>query len=304
MQLRWFAVVTLILASGLMLSASQNDCTYLKNPDEFRVHSEHLHQSVSNLTARVALFASSMAQPDATNAASTVDPTTIKHKNFIDDYIFNGMAGAGIQSAPLTTDGEFLRRVTLDLTGRIPAGTDVDVFLADTNTSKRDTKVDALIGTPEFIDKWTMFLGDLFKVNANSSQVNRDFNGRDAFYTYIKDAVSRNKSYDEIAREVIAATGDTSTQGEANWPVGNTIAMGPAQDTYDGQSVNLASMFLGINVVDCLLCHDGARHLDTVNLWGSKQLRQNMWGLSAYFARVRMQQQVVTTTPRVIKWLV
>src|SRR5262249_34664182 len=55
---------------------------------------------------------------------------------------------------------------------------------------------------------------------------------------------------------------------------------------------------------DCLLCHDGARHLDQVNLWGSQQKRQNMWGLSAYFSRVRMQAQVVSTTPQVRKYIV
>src|SRR6266702_8708080 len=103
-------------------------------------------------------------------------------------------------------------------------------------------------------------------------------------YLYLKDAVGTNKPYDQSARELISASGDSFAQGEANWPLGNTIAMGPAQDTYDGQAANLASMFLGINTVDCLLCHDGARHLNTVNSWASGQTRQNMWGLSAYFA--------------------
>jgi hypothetical protein len=50
-----------------------------------------------------------------------------------------------------------------------------------------------------------------------------------------------------------------------------------------------------------LLCHDGPRHLDTVSLWGYGQKRQNMWGLSAYFARTRMQTQVVQTTPTTIR---
>ena len=40
--------------------------------------------------------------------------------------------------------------------------------------------------------------------------------------------------------------------------------------------VALAGMFLGINTVDCLLCHDGAGHLDTVSLWGYQQKRQNI----------------------------
>jgi len=297
MRLNWLTVLLLILASGLLLSASQSDCSFLKNPDEFLVDSARVQKMRSDLTIQVASFAAN-ALPLAN--AATVDPTTIKHKNFIDDYIFNRMAGAGIQSAPLASDAEFLRRVTLDLTGRIPTGSDVEAFIADTNPSKRDIKVDALVGSPEFVDRWTMFYGDLFKNNAQSSQINRDFGGRDAFYQYIKDSITANKPYDQMAREMIGATGDSFVQGEANWPVGNTISMGPAQDTYDGESVNLAGMFLGINTVDCLLCHDGARHLDTVNLWGSKETRQNMWGLSAYFARARFQRQVVATTPQTI----
>src|SRR5262249_35830572 len=141
--------------------------------------------------------------------------------------------------------------------------------------------------------------------NAVTTQVNRDFGGRDAFYLYIKDAVTTNKPYDQVARELIGASGDTFAQGEANWPVGNTISMGPAQDTYDGQAANVATMFLGINAVDCLLCHDGARHLDTVNLWGAQQKRQNMWGLSAYFARARMVREVVSVgPPQVAKYVV
>jgi hypothetical protein len=172
----------------------------------------------------------------------------------------------------------------------------------DPSPSKRDLKVDALMGSPEFVDKWTMFLGDLYKNNAENNNINRGVNGRDGFYLYLKDAVSTNKPYDQLARELISASGDSFAQGQVNWPLGNTITMGPAQDTYDGQAVNLASMFLGINVADCLLCHDGARHLDQVNLWGSKQKRPNMWGLSAYFARTRMQRQVVTT--QVAKYIV
>jgi hypothetical protein len=98
------------------------------------------------------------------------------------------MAAARIASAPLASDWEFLRRVMLDLTGRIPSADEVEAFLADTNPSKRDLKVDSLIGTPEFIDKWTMFFGDLFKLNAQAQNVNRSIPGRDAFYLYLKDS--------------------------------------------------------------------------------------------------------------------
>jgi hypothetical protein len=83
--------------------------------------------------------------------------------------------------------------------------------------------------------------------------------------------------------------------GQANWLVGGTIPGGPAQDTYDGQATNFASAFLGINSADCLLCHDGAHHLDAVNLWGAKQTRMNLWGLSAYFARTQLLRTAYTS---------
>src|SRR5207247_7212365 len=140
-------------------------------------------------------------------------------KNFIDEIIFGTMGAAAIRSAPIASDVEFLRRVTLDLTGRIPSGADVVTFMNDANPSRRDAKVDALIGSPEFIDKWTMFLGDLFRVNAVSTNINRDVHGRDAFYLYLKDAVTFNKPYDQLARELISASGDSFAQGQVNWPV-------------------------------------------------------------------------------------
>lgn len=298
MRPRWFTVLALGLASGLALSASQPDCSFLKNPSAFLAKTDNA-QRMSDLTARVTtlIYADPAAAPASLQNA-------IKRNNFIDDYIFGRMATAGIQSAPLTSDAEFLRRVTLDLTGRVPSGSDVDAFLSNTDPSKRDLKVDSLIGTPEFVDKWTMFFGDLFRVNVQTSAINRAVPGRDAFYEYVKGAIASNKPYDQIARDLITGVGDTFAQGEANWPLGNTVAMGPAQDTYDGEAVNLASMFLGINSVDCLLCHNGARHLDTVNLWGAKQVRQNMWGLSAYFARVRMTRQADTTNPQLFKYII
>ena len=299
MRTRWFTLTILLLGSALLVAGADNDCTFLTNPDEFAVTAERRHKMRSDLATRVQMYM--VTSMDATVAA---DPGTMQRKNFIDDSIFGRMAGAGIQSAPLASDAEFLRRVTLDLTGRIPSAADVDAFLADTNPAKRDLKVDALIGTPEFVDKWTLFFGDLFRNNIQSTSVNRAIPGRDAFYLYIRDSLAQNKPYDVMARELIAASGDSFVQGTANWPVGNTVAMGPAQDTYDGHAVNLAGMFMGISAVDCLLCHDGARHLDSVNLWGAQQTRRNMWGLSAYFARVRMQRQVVTATPLLAKWIV
>lgn len=318
---RWWprmfrAIPVLTLASGILVLGAQqeeeavteephrpaissSDCSFLQDPAEFTPDRDLVYMMRSDEAQKVSVYRYGLD----TNT-SALNATDIPRRNFIDDAIFNRMAAAGIQSAPLASDVEFLRRVMLDLTGRIPSPEDVNGFVANTSPGKRDALIDSLIGTPEFVDKWTMFFGDLFKNNATATNVQRFPEGRDAFYLYIKEVLQINRPYDVIARDIMQGNGDSFALGPPNWLVGGTVPMGPAQDTYDGQAVNLASMFLGISTVDCLLCHDGTRHLDRVNLWGSRQTRQNMWGLSSFFARTRMARQVVTQTPLLTKFIV
>src|SRR5262245_32492077 len=116
MKTRWLMLPSLVMASGLLLSAANQDCSFLSKPDEFMVDAESIHAERSNLTKQVSARVFALLP-----AGNTVEPNSIPRKNFIDDAIFSRMAAAGIRSAPLTSDGEFLRRVTLDLTGRIPS---------------------------------------------------------------------------------------------------------------------------------------------------------------------------------------
>ena len=150
MRRRWFTLPILILTSGLLLGAASTDCVFLKDPDHFKTDVKRIQKARSDLTARVSTYVSRAVMGDQL-AVQTLDAASIPRKNFIDDAIFGSMAKAGIRSAPLASDLEYLRRVTLDLTGRIPSGADVVRFMNDPNPSKRDLKVDALIGSPEFI---------------------------------------------------------------------------------------------------------------------------------------------------------
>jgi len=293
------SVSLILLAALTALGPGAVNCSYLEAPEEFAYSARKHWRDVSDRTENLGRSLQPMvSRLGATNTAP------MPRKNFIDEYIFGRMERDGIQPAPIADDQTFLRRVFLDLTGRPPSPEQVRAFAYDTNPAKRDVIVDALIGNVEFINKWTMFFGDLYRNNATSANVVRYFQGRDAFHMYLKDALTRNKRYDLIAWELMTANGDNWVDGATNWAVGGRIAMGPAQDTYDGQAVHAAQMFLGMNVVDCLLCHDGARHLETVNLWGTKQTRSDLWGLAAFFARTRTTQQVVSQTPLYVKYLV
>jgi hypothetical protein len=281
---------------------TRNDCSYLQNPEGFKGAMARHRDLVSRSTEMISRTLVSAI--DEETEVSLVPPQDIPRKNFIDNIIFDRMARDNILSAQICTDAEFIRRAYLDITGRIPSAADVTAFIADTNTNKRDALVDRLVGSPEYVDKWTMFFGDLFEVTARSTNVVRYTGGRDAYYNYIKNSLASNKSYAQMATEMITATGDNFEKGEVNFIVGGIIPMGPPQDTMDGTAVNTASMFLGINALDCLLCHSGAGHLDSVNLWGSQRTRAEAWGMSAFFARVRRQRQVLSTQPNYAKYIV
>jgi hypothetical protein len=206
----------------------------------------------------------------------------------IDSYIFGALQAAGVSPAQPTNDYEFIRRVTLDLTGRIPTPDRVLSFVADTTANKRANLVDELIARPEWIDKWTMWFGDHFQINSLNSQIRRFPDGVKAFNDYMRASLQANKPYNQIAIDLITATGTNSyTDGTLNLLVGGVVTGGPVQDVFDQQTANVADMFLGIAHVNCLLCHNGRGHLDALSLWGSNTTRYQAWQLASYLSHTQ-----------------
>lgn len=270
------------------------DCSFFKEgPEKFTTAVSEHREEIARTTAWV-----------SSKTAAGEAGANVVRKNFIDAYLFDAMGSAGVQPALLCTDSEYIRRVTLDLTGRIPSSADVRTFVASKDPQKRDALVNSLLGTPEFVDRWTMYFGDLLKNTAFATNINRYIDGRTAFYNFIKDSIAQNKPYNQFATELLTASGDSFLVGAANFTVGGTVPMGPIQDTYDGMVVQSANSFLGINVFDCLLCHSGAGHLTQVNSWGTHHTRTQAWGMSAFFARTNIQRVTVSPQPQIIKSIV
>jgi hypothetical protein len=206
----------------------------------------------------------------------------------IDYYIFGAMQAASVSPAPPTNDYEFIRRITLDLTGRIPTPDRVVSFVADPTPGKRSNLVDELIAKPAWIDKWTMWFGDHFQNNSQNSQIKRFPDGVKAFNDYIRAALQTNKPYNQVATDLITATGPNSyTDGTLNLLVGGMVTGGPIQDDFDQQTANVADMFLGLAHVNCLLCHNGRGHLDALSLWGSNTTRYQAWQLASYLSHTQ-----------------
>ncbi|MES1261197.1 MAG: DUF1549 domain-containing protein, partial [Acidobacteriota bacterium] len=211
----------------------------------------------------------------------------VGNAKLIDQYIWADLRANNITPAGKTTDYEFIRRVTLDLTGRIPAPDRVQQFVQSADPNRRLALVDELLATPEWTDKWTMYFGDLYKNTANAVQVSIRNEGRNAFYKYLHDSLAANKPYDQMVSEMIAAQGNNSfdqTNGQLNYHALAVVTGGPAQDIFDSQAANVADQFLGLAHVNCLLCHNGRGHLDSLSLWGGQTTRAQAWGLAAFLS--------------------
>jgi hypothetical protein len=234
----------------------------------------------------------------------------------IDTAIFAGLQSQGIAAAGLSTDAEFLRRVTLDLTGRIPTAQEVIDFLNDAAPGKRERAIDRLLATPQWADRWAMFFGDLYRNTTVTAQVNRYPDGRDAFHLFLKNSLLENEPYDQMAREMLTASGVNDGryypeefasyqqyldltgdyQGNpvkptaASYIVGGRVTGGPIHDTYDGMAVNVARDFLGLSHMDCIMCHDGKGHLDSLSVWGAQATRLQAWQLAAFFSQTGLSR--------------
>ena len=222
----------------------------------------------------------------------------VRRKNYIDDNIFGKMKRNNVPYAALCTDTEFLRRVSLDLTGRLPEATAIRKFVNDADPEKRDKLIDSLVETPvaglrrrlstPYLERWTYWFGDLFR--SNDGHLNK---GRELFYDYLYSALMENLPYDQMVREMLTATTRSNwTNGPVNMLARDYInetddSIINNEDTYDQWAISSSKVFLGINV-ECISCHDGQGHLEKVNQWLSKKTRRDFWKQGAFFAQSRL----------------
>jgi hypothetical protein len=249
---------------------------------------------------------SSLFQPPASQDASTLTEKVaaslprspsgaadLPVHNFIDRYIFDKMQRDRVPHAPAANDYEFLRRVSLDLTGRIPSPDQVRAFVADRDPAKRARLIDQLLASDAYIDKWAYFFMDLFRANGKMGR------GQSLFHYWMKENLAVDRPYDDIARSMIAAAAKSNhvvaaanviarehVQGKPQPDDGDDLGMVQQLDTDDELAILYAKTFLGINL-SCISCHDGAGHLEKVNLWLSRKKRSDFFRNSAFLGHSR-----------------
>jgi len=186
-------------------------------------------------------------------------------KNFIDTLVFSNLRELGVPASPMADDSVFLRRVTLDVAGRLPTAAETSEFLASTAADKRDLVIDRLLASPEhadfFANKWTSLLKNR---RDDASDITSNF----AFHAWVRDSLLANKPYDQFVREILAATGTVIGNPPVAW---YKRVKEPKQ-----QQEDVAQLFLGVRM-QCAQCHH-----HPFERWS----QNDYYGLTAFFSQV------------------
>jgi hypothetical protein len=188
----------------------------------------------------------------------------LSQHNYIDRLVDAKLERLKIQPSGATDDATFLRRLSLDLTGRLPSSESVRAFVEDRSRSKRTKAIDALIASPEYIDHWSVKWGDLLQ----SSRKYLGEKGAYEFQQWIRDAIATNRPYDALVRELLTARGSSYDNPAANY-FRVTRDAKPAME-------KTTQVFLGVRMV-CAQCHD-----HPFERWTQNQYYQ----MSAFFSAV------------------
>ncbi len=195
-----------------------------------------------------------------------IPPYTFEPKTLVDQYTAAKWKELGLVPSELCSDEQFIRRVSIDLTGTLPTPAQATQFIANQDPTKRDKFIDALVDSDDynyfFANKWA----DILRVKRRGQQDRA--RGTFAFHEWIRESVAADKPYDQFAREILGACGDEATCPPTVW---YKELQEPQQFVDD-----TAQVFLGLRLA-CAQCHHHPYE---------KWSQDDYWGVAAYFGRI------------------
>jgi hypothetical protein len=203
-------------------------------------------------------------------AAGKFDPLSLPPQNEIDQRIAERLAALRIPASGLATDEEFLRRVTLDITGTLPTPNEIRAFLANTSSDKRAAKIDELLERPTYVQWWGTKLCDVTGLNAPLYLGNTDFGPLvgGMWHSWMERKVRDNTPYDQIVEGMIVA---------------NSRRLG---ESYDEYSQRMSSYVLTKNPVDF------AAEVQMPHFWFRENLKtaeEKALGVAYTFLGIRLE---------------
>ena len=163
-------------------------------------------------------------------------------RNFIDAAAWPRLASLGFLPSAPCSDAEFLRRASLDVIGLLPSPDEARAFLSDPRPDKRRLLIDHLLARPAFADHWAARFADLIRPNPDRVGVKGVF----ILDQWLREAFRTNLPWDQFARELLLATGNTHRFG----PV---VVYRDRREPADLATL-FSQLFMGVRM-DCARCH-------------------------------------------------
>ncbi len=207
-------------------------------------------------------------------AVGEVEPASVARRALmvqrIDDSLRQNWEDAGVQPAGLATDGEFLRRASLDITGVIPRVSQVRSFLMDERPDKRLRLVEQLLNSPRCATHLaTVWHNRILPAGTEEMHPVESL----GLQKWLRTRFASNVRYDNLVAGMLLATG-AEELGPALYFQANDVAP-------EKIAASVSNLFLGVKL-QCAQCHDHPY---------SEYTQRDFWGLAAFFAQVRAPEQ-------------
>jgi hypothetical protein len=149
---------------------------------------------------------------------------------------------------PLTNDNQFLRRVYLDITGRIPTYDEAESFLNDRSPTKRAAVIDKLLDSEGFAMRMYNYYSDLLRIREGITMMGNGDLKVDPYMEWIKQSIREDKPYDDMVRELLTAKGKIWEEPAVGYLVSD-------QGMRLCNLSNTFTIFMGTEIT-CAQCHD------------------------------------------------
>lgn len=186
--------------------------------------------------------------------------------NQIDNLAVEKWKKLGILPSPVCDDPTFLRRLTIDLCGRLPTTDETRAFLASNDPNKRQQLIDKLLDSPDYAAYFAMRWGTILR----NSQLAGSNKASYAFHNWIKEMLSKNRPYSDFVRGIVAASGEWQDAPAINW------YWQSRDDQLHMSTADTAQLFLGIRL-QCARCHH-----HPYERWG----QEDYYGLAGFYTRL------------------
>ena len=188
----------------------------------------------------------------------------------INRELSNSWELAGLVPSPYASDEEWLRRVTLDITGHIPSASVVRAFRVKKSSDKYARMIEELLASPDY--NWNM---STIWSNLLVGRTPRKDVDSQSLSQWLRKSFSENKPWDKMVYDLVSAEGDSRENGAANYLLAhlNNQAVPATAIT--------ARLFLGVQI-QCIQCHD-----HPFNDWKQNQF----WELNSFFHQTTMSKK-------------